>query len=472
MKAQTAAWWKRQWELSDICIDGDPENQQGIRFCVFQMHQTLHSAENSAVVGAKGLTGEAYTGNTFGDTEVYCLPFYLFNNPAAAKNIMKFRYDTLPEAKRRAAMLDLAGAYYPVATIAGRECCDLWQHANLQMHPSTSVMFGIWLYVKLTGDKDFLYEMGAEMLVEICRMLATRGAYGPDGGYGFYGVMGLDEFHMMVNNNAYTNYMAKKSFAYTKTALTEMQAERPEDYTALIKRLGLGDSELKDWAEKAAAMKDCYDEQSLLYEQHDGFYDLPHTDLAAIPAEQFPLYAHWSYERIYRSDMIKQPDVLMFMLLYSSEFTDEQLAANYDFYEPRCIHESSLSPSVHSILAAQVGRHKQAYDFFGFATRMDLDNYNRNTCEGLHTTSIAGAWMNIVYGFGGLRSDGESLALTPTIPAGWNAYSFKLLIGGCVVGVTVTPEEVRLTCDGECGLTLYGEPLRLTKTGHIAKRNN
>jgi maltose phosphorylase len=436
------------------------------------MHQTLHTAENSAVVGAKGLTGEAYNGNTFWDTEVYCLPFYLFNNPAAAKNIMKFRYDTLPEAKRRAAMLDLTGAYYPVATISGRECCDLWQHSNLQMHPSTSVMYGTWLYVKLTGDKDFLYGMGVEMLVEICRMLAVRGAYGPDGSYGFYGVMGLDEFHMMVNNNAYTNYMAKKSFAYARQALADMRAERPKEYAALTERLGLKESELADWAEKAAAMKACYDEKTQMFEQHEGFYGLPHTDLAAIPAEEFPLYAHWSYERIYRSDMIKQPDILMFMLLYASSFTDAQIAANYDYYEPRCIHESSLSPSVHSILAAQIGRHEAAYGFFGFATRMDLDNYNRNTCEGLHTTSIAGAWMNIVFGFGGLRCDAESLSLAPTIPAGWQAYRFKLLIGGCVVGVEVTPEEVRLTCDGECGLLLYGKPLRLTAAGHTAKRNS
>jgi maltose phosphorylase len=314
--------------------------------------------------------------------------------------------------------------------------------------------------------------MGAEMLVEICRMLASRGAYGPDGRYGFYGVMGLDEFHMMVNNNAYTNYMAKKSFNYTREVLAEMREKSPGSFQFIAEKLSLKEIELEDWAEKAAAMKDCYDEKTLLYEQHDGFYDLPHTDLAAIPAEEFPLYAHWSYERIYRSDMIKQPDVLMFMLLFSSEFTNAQLAANYDYYEPRCIHESSLSPSVHSILAAQIGRHKAAYDFFGFATRMDLDNYNRNTCEGLHTTSIAGAWMNIVYGFGGLRSDGDMLALAPVIPAGWSAYSFKLLIGGCAVGVTVTPEEVTLTCDGECGLVLYGKALRLTKAGHVAKRNS
>jgi maltose phosphorylase len=333
-------------------------------------------------------------------------------------------------------------------------------------------MYGVWLYVKLTGDKEFLYDMGAEMLVEICRMLATRGAFGADGRYGFYGVMGLDEFHMMVNNNAYTNYMAKKSFNYTMQVLNEMRAERPRGYTALAERLKLEETELEDWAEKAAAMKDCYDDKKMLYEQHDGFYDLPHTDLAAIPAEEFPLYAHWSYERIYRSDMIKQPDVLMFMLLFPAEFTNAQITANYDYYEPKCIHESSLSPSVHSILAAQIGRHKAAYDFFGFATRMDLDNYNRNTCEGLHTTSIAGAWMNIVYGFGGLRSDGESLALAPAIPEGWSAYRFKLLIGGCIVGIEVTQKEVRLTCDGECGLVLYGKALRLTKAGYIAKRNN
>lgn len=455
LKAESADWWDAQWKVSDIEIQGDEENQQGIRFCVFQLHQTLHTARYGAVFGAKGLTGEAYNGNTFWDSEVCCLPFYLFNNPEAAKSFLKFRYDTLPEARERAAALDCKGAFYPIATISGRECCDLWQHASLQPQASTGVAYGLWCYVHQTGDREFLYDYGAEMLVEISRMLATRGDFDPvTGKYGYYCVMGPDEFQMMVNHNAYTNFMGQKVFRFTLETLSQMEKDAPE----AREKLNVSQEELADWKDKADRMYIPYDEDTMLFEQHMGYYHLPVMDIHAIPVEDFPLYSHWSYERIYRNSMIKQPDVLMFFLMYGSEFTNEQLAANYDFYEPRCIHESSLSPSIHSILACRLGRMEKAEDLFDFATRMDLDDYNRNTREGLHTTSIAGAWMNIVYGFGGLTSDGEIPALSPRIPNGWEKYTFSLRIGGSVVRTAVTQDTVTLEL-------VSGEPLKLMVYG-------
>lgn len=452
LKAGTTAWWEKQWDVSDIEIQGDPENQQGIRFCIFQLHQTLHTAKYGAVFGAKGLTGEAYNGNTFWDSEVCCLPFYLFNNPEAAKSFLKFRYDTLPEAKERAEALDCKGAFYPIATISGRECCDLWQHASLQLQASTGVAYGLWCYVHQTGDKDFLYGCGAEMLVEISRMLASRGDWDPvTGKYGYYCVMGPDEFQMMVHHNAYTNFMGKKTLLFTLETLAEMKPDQ-------VEKLGITQAEMDDWKAKADRMYIPYDENTKLFEQHMGYFHLPLLEVGSIPADQFPLYSHWSYERIYRNSMIKQPDVLQFMMLYSSEFTKEQLEANFDFYEPRCIHESSLSPSIHSILACRLGRMKKAESMFDFATRMDLDNYNRNTREGLHTTSIAGAWMNIVYGFGGLISDGEILALNPCIPKGWEKYTFCLWVGGGLLRIGVTQGEVSLeVLQGDAvKLKLYG----------------
>lgn len=456
MKVATAKWWEAQWEVSDIEIDGDDDNQQGIRFCIFQLHQTLHTAKYGAVFGAKGLTGEAYNGNTFWDSEVYCLPFYLFNNPEAAKSILQYRYDTLPEAKKRAAALDCKGAFYPIATISGRECCDLWQHASLQLQASTGVSYGLWNYVHQTGDREFLYNQGAEILVELSRMLASRGNYDPvTGKYGYYCVMGPDEFAMMVHNNAYTNFMGQKTLYFTLETLKTMAREVPERYA----QLGVCAEEIVDWTHKADNMYIPYDEQTRLFEQHQGFFHLPHIDINAIPVEDFPLYNNWSYERIYRNDMLKQPDVLMFMMLYGSEFTKEQLAANFDYYEPRCIHESSLSPSIHSILACRLGRIEMAERFFGFATRMDLDDYNRNTREGLHTTSIAGAWMNIVYGFGGLNSDGDVLDINPIIPAGWNKYNFTLQAGRAVIKVQVEQDKTTITSkNGETAvLRLYGQ---------------
>ncbi|WMT43393.1 family 65 glycosyl hydrolase [Paenibacillus sp. D2_2] len=398
---QQEQYWAKVWEHSDIVIEGDPENQQGIRFCIFQLYQTYHGDNPGFNIGAKGLTGEAYRGLAFWDTESYCLPFYIFNNPKAARSLLEFRYKTLPQALERAKELDCAGAFYPIATIDGTESCDLWQHSNLQLHVGTAVAYGIRHYVNITGDKAFLYEKGLEMLIQISRFYATRGQWGQKTGkYGYFGVMGPDEFQLMVNNNCYINLMAKKMFDYTLETIAEMEQAQLSAFVALADRLELTVQEQMEWKNKADNMKIPYDEETGIYEEHDGFFDMPHLDIHSIPVTEFPLYSHWSYDRLYRYDMIKQPDVLMFMFLYSGEFSREAKRANYDYYETRCIHESSLSPSIHSILAAEIDRPAEAYKFFEFATRLDLDNYNRNTREGLHTTSIAAAWMNIVYGFG------------------------------------------------------------------------
>lgn len=459
-------WWQKVWDRADIEIEGDELNQQGIRFCIFQMFQTYHGAVEGTNIGAKGLTGEAYNGNAFWDTETYCLPFFLFNDTKAAKNLLLFRYLTLPEAKKRAQALDCEGAFYPVATISGKECCNLWQHASLQMQASTAVAYGIWIYEKITGDEEFMARYGLEMLAEICRMLATRGAFFDDGTkYGYFGVMGPDEFQMMVNNNCYTNFMAKFTFNYTLDSCKRIKREQPDAYKAITEKLNLKEEELDQWNTMAESMYLPYDKETKRFEQHEGYFRLPHIEVDDIPVEDFPLYHHWSYDRIYRNDMIKQPDVLMFLLLFNSSFDEEVLRANYDYYEPRCIHESSLSPSVHSILASQLKKKKEAYDFFQFATRMDLDNYNRNSNEGIHTTSIAAAWMNIVYGFGGLRSDGKELKICPTLPEKWKSYSFRLSTKSDVLLVKVSQDSVTVaSLNGkDIQLELYGNPITVKK---------
>ncbi len=466
LKADSAKWWERMWEDSDITIDGDELNQQGIRFCIFQMHQTYHGADRGAIIGAKGLTGEAYSGNTFWDTETYCLPFYIFNNAEAAKNLLDFRKLTLPEAKERAKALDCEGAFYPIATISGRECCSLWQHASLQLQPSTAVAYGIWHYEKVTKDEAFVFETGLPILIEVSRMLASRGDWNADHTrFGYYGVMGPDEFQMMVNNNCYTNYMGKVTLEYTLDVLERLNKKDRMAYDAFLKEHQVSRQELGQWAEYAAHMYIPYDDKTKLFEQHEGYFTLPHIDVDRIPVEDFPLYHHWSYDRIYRNDMIKQPDVLMMMLLHNRAFTKEQLLKNYEYYEPRCIHESSLSPSVHSILAVQLKKHEEGYRFFSFATRMDLDNYNRNTSEGLHTTSIAAAWMNIVYGFAGMRSDGDILSFSPSIPAAWNGYSFRIHYQKDVIEIEINKEGAWFhTVHGsEINVLIYGKPVMLTE---------
>ncbi|MEF2966117.1 glycosyl hydrolase family 65 protein [Paenibacillus sp. M1] len=465
---QQREYWSRVWKDSDIAIEGDPENQQGIRFCIFQMYQTYHGDNPGFNIGAKGLTGEAYRGLAFWDTESYCLPFYIFNNPKAAKSLLEFRYKSLPYALRRAKELDCEGAFYPIATIDGTESCDLWQHSNLQLHVGTAVAYGIRHYVNITGDTAFLYEKGLEMLIQISRFYATRGQFGQKTGeYGYFGVMGPDEFQLMVNNNCYINLMAKKMFEYTLEVIGQMRAEEAGAFVKLAGRLGLTEEEQADWKHKAESMKIPRDAETGVYEEHDGFFDMPHLNIHDIPVTDFPLYSHWSYDRLYRYDMIKQPDVLMFMFLYSGQFTLEEKRANYDYYEPRCIHESSLSPSIHSIIASEIGRPEEAYKFFEFATRLDLDNYNRNTREGLHTTSIAAAWMNIVYGFGGMRSDGEKLVFGPTIPERWEKYSFPITFHGSKLRVEVNKDYVHFrTESGEpVDMIVYGQDYRVGAEG-------
>jgi len=476
-------YWSVFWEKTDIHIEGDPLNQQGIRFCIFQMHQTYRGYDPSNNIGAKGLTGEGYNGHTFWDTETYCLPFYLFSNPLAARNLLEYRYATLDAAKERAVQLDCQGACYPVATLNGEEGCNLWQHASLQFQPSTGVAYGIAHYVRVSGDTEFLYGHGAEMLVEISRFLESRGSWNTAGtGFGFYAVMGPDEFHMMVNHNGYTNYMAKKTFEFTEKTLAEIERNAPEKYSALCRKTGLSEAERKNFTRCAENMIILYDKTTKLFEQHEGYFSLPHIDISKIPVTDFPLYHNWSYDRIYRSDMIKQPDVLMFLFLYNREFSLETKRANYEFYEPKTIHESSLSPSIHSVFAAELGKPADAFRFFGFATRMDLDNYNRNTGEGLHTTSIAAAWMNIVYGFGGLRSDGEELVLNPSLPKQWTEYEFRLFYKNALIRVKVSAKEIALEVtpgitpgysppsadsepDKKIPLRIYGKSYRLDFAG-------
>lgn len=445
------AYWSAYWGVCDIQIEaaGDDEEtitavsaeQQGIRFCSFQLAQTYNGGSMRHNIGAKGLTGEAYNGHAFWDTEACCLPFYLFTNPAAAKDLLLYRYNTLPMALERAKMLDCRGACYPIATLNGDEACTLWQHASLQLQPSTAVAYGIWHYVHVTGDMDFLWDYGAEILLQIARFQESRVELGGQNKkYGFYGVMGPDEFHMMVNNNAYTNYMGMRTLSYACDVLTEMKTHKPEAYAALCEKTGFCENEMNCWQEIAENMYLPQTESGII-EQHDGYFNLPHTDIDAIPVSQFPLYDHWSYDRIYRTDMIKQPDVLMFLYLYNSSFTEEVKRVNYDFYEPRTIHESSLSPAIHSILAAELGEMDEAINFFGYATRLDLDNYNRNTREGLHTTSIAMAWANIVYGFAGLRSDAEMLRFAPQIPGRWKKLSFSITYRGSILRICMETQK-------------------------------
>lgn len=457
--SETAAFWKTIWHDVDISIDGDPENEQGLRYCVFQLLQAFHGFDPHLNISAKGLTGEAYWGVAWWDTETYCLPFYLLNKPEAAKNLLLYRYSTLPQACERAREVDCEGARYPMCTIDGTESCAVWQHGDREIHVSAAVYYGIEHYVSVSGDKEFLYAEGIEMLLQICRFYASRGQWSQKNGeFGFWCVMGPDEFHMNIHNNCYTNFMAKCGFEYTLAVIKEMRASCPAKLQAVSNKAGIQEAELEQWQVMAEKMRILKDKKTGVYEQHDGFFDLPHLDCSAIPPTDFPLYSNWAYYRIFRWDMIKQPDVLLMQFLQDRMFTKASRKVNYDYYEPRCSHESSLSPSIHSILAAEQGMADAAYDFWQHAARLDLDNYNRNTQEGLHTTSMAAAWMNFIYGFGGLRTDGGNLRISPTIPKTWNSFSFKINYRETILKITIDKTNVQLQ-------VLRGKPVEISVFG-------
>ncbi|MGM9873952.1 MAG: glycoside hydrolase family 65 protein [Bacilli bacterium] len=457
------------YKHNDIVINGDKVNQQGIRFCLFQLEQTYHGIEKDNNIGAKGLTGEAYSGHAFWDSETYCLPYYLFNNKEASKDLLLFRYNTLEEAKKRAKDLDCEGACFPIATRTGEEACTLWQHASCQFQPSTAVSYAIEHYMNVYNDHDFMQNYGIELLIEISKFLLSRGEYSKDKKYfGFYGVMGPDEFQLMVNHNTYTNYMAKKTFDY----LLKIKKDKSYNFIDIENKCEINNKFYSKIKKARDHMLIIYDEKTKLFEQHDGFFKLPHIDVDKIPDKDFPLYSNWSYDRIYRNDMIKQPDVLMFMLLYNQDFTFDQLKANYEYYEPLCIHESSLSPSVHSVIANQIGKEKEAYNFFRYATRLDLDDYNNNTKEGIHMTSIAAAWLNIVYGFGGFRSDKKVLSIAPTLPKKWKSYSFNLNIQGNLINFFIDKNELKITNNGnkKIKMKIYNHLKNINEGVTIIKR--
>jgi len=431
-------YWHAQWDKLDVVIEGNPADQQAVRFAIYHLSQIKHGVDPDLNIAAKGLSGEDYEGHTWWDTETYCLPFYIFNHPKAARDLLTWRHRRLPQARRRAKEMDLEGARYPMDTIDGTESSRSWQNGDLEIHVPGAVSFGIWHYVLLTGDKAFLHEQGIEMLLEVSRFFAARGQYSQTTGeFGFWCVVGPDEFHFAVHNNFYTNLIAKKTFEYTLAVMAEMKREAPRKLADAVKRVRLRDNEPTAWRKMARKMMLLKDATTGVYEQFERYFDMPHIDCGRIDPADFPLIKHWCYYRIFRWDMIKQPDTLLALFLYSGDFTMAEKRANFDYYEPRCIHESSLSPAIHSIMAAEAGRDALAATYWSHAARLDLDDYNRNTSNGLHTTSMAATWMNVVYGFGGMRSDGKVLSFRPAMAKMWKRFSYRVLYRDSLLEVAV-----------------------------------
>jgi maltose phosphorylase len=340
----------------------------------------------------------------------------------------------------------------------------VWHHGDLEIHVPAAVAYGIWHYVNVTGDRDFLFQYGVEMLVEISRFYASHGNWSPKTGeFGLWGVMGADEFHMMVHNNAYTNTMAKKTFEWTLKAVKDLEKADPSQWKVVSGKTGLQSSELADWKKMARKMRLNQDPKTGLIEQHDGYFDLPEADVAAIAKGGMSICKTHPYISRSRFNWIKQPDVILLQFFFSGDYTRQEKQINFDTYEPKCAHESSLSPGVHSILAAELGNHQMAFDYVKYASRMDLDDYNGNTDQGLHMTSMAAAWMSLVYGFGGMRSDGRQISFRPNIPAKWNSFSFRVEYRGGLIELKADRRQVTFTLleGSPVTIEIYGKKIKL-----------
>ena len=414
--------WATIWETSDIVIEGDEKAQQGIRFNIFQLNQTYSGKYAHLNIGPKGFTGEKYGGSTYWDTEAYCLPFYMATKGAeVARNLLMYRYNQLDKAIENAQKLGFTGgaALYPMVTMNGEECHNEWEITFEEIHRNGAIAFAIYNYTRYTGDESYLKEYGIKVLIAIARFWAQRVSFSAEKQkYVILGVTGPNEYENNINNNFYTNYLASWCLRYAAEQVTTLQKE---DITK---------EETQQWLHIAQNIYLPYSEKYGVYLQQDGFLDKDLKPVTAIPAEERPLNQHWSWDRILRSPYIKQADTLQGFYFFEDHFTKEELQKHYEFYEPFTVHESSLSPCVHSVLASALGKTDEAYTLYLRTARLDLDDYNKEVHEGLHITSMAGTWLSIVEGFAGMRVKNGKLHFTPRLPKHWESLSFKVIFQG------------------------------------------
>ena len=450
MLLEQAAAWAKKWEQGDIVIEGDPSAQQAIRFNIFQLNQTYTGEDSRLNIGPKGFTGEKYGGSTYWDTEAYCVPFYLATaDPQVTRNLLIYRYNHLGKAIENAAKLGFSNgaALYPMVTMNGEECHNEWEITFEEIHRNGAIAFAIFNYIRYTGDKNYLAEYGLEVLIGIARFWAQRVNWSENlQRYVMLGVTGPNEYENNVNNNWYTNTMAAWCLQYAAAALGDVRSDSPDRFHAIMQttRLDVG-KEVTEWKDIAARLHFPEDENLGIYLQQDGYLDKEQVLVQDLPAEQRPLNQKWSWDRILRSCFIKQADVLQGLYFFEDKYSIDTIRRNFDYYEPRTVHESSLSPCVHAILAARLGNGEKAYEFYLRTARLDLDDYNNDTEDGCHITSMAGTWMSVVEGFAGMRVREGILVFNPFLPEQWKSFSFKIGFRGALLNVTVTKDKVDIS---------------------------
>lgn len=476
LKEQADAWAEK-WKGSDIIIEGDVSAQQGIRFNIFQLNQTYTGEDDRLNIGPKGFTGEKYGGSTYWDTEAYCLPFYLSTADSnIARNLLIYRYKHLEKAKENAKKLGFSkGALYPMVTMNGEECHNEWEITFEEIHRNGAIAYAIYNYVNYTGDKSYLSQYGLEVLAEISRFWEERVNWSDSKGkYVMLGVTGPNEYENNVNNNWYTNRIAVWTMEYTLEVLDYLKANENARYQELLDKLKLTDEETAKWKHIIENMYYPYDAERDVFLQQDGFLDKELVPVKELAPENLPLNQNWSWDRILRSCYIKQADVLQGLFFLSDRYDLETKKRNFDFYEPLTVHESSLSPCVHSILACELGYQEKAYEMYLRTARLDLDNYNNDTEDGCHTTSMAGTWMAVIHGFAGLHVANDELVLKPFIPSHWKSFSFNVMFRGATLKVNVNEDSIVVVneTDVPAAIRLYDNSYTVSAHGQIQSQRS
>ncbi|KAF2329741.1 glycoside hydrolase family 65 protein [Flavobacterium ginsenosidimutans] len=462
--------WAKIWEMSDITIEGDVKAQQGIRFNIFQLNQTYSGKDSRLNIGPKGFTGEKYGGSTYWDTEAYCIPFYMATkDQQVARNLLTYRYNQLDKAIENAK--DNLGfkngaALYPMVTMNGEECHNEWEITHEEIHRNGAIAFAIYNYNRYTGDYSYIPEKGLEVLIGIARFWHQRASFSKDKNqYVILGVTGPNEYENNINNNFYTNYIAKWCIDFASEQIEKVASEYPADHKRVLDKVNLSVEEIKEWKKVADDMYFPISKELGIYLQQDGFLDKDLVPVKDLDRSQRPINQKWSWDRVLRSPYIKQADVLQGFYFFEDHFSKEELKRNFEFYESFTVHESSLSPCVHSIQAAALDKMDMAYTFYLRTSRLDLDDYNKEVEEGCHITSMAGTWMSIVEGFGGMRVKNDQLHFSPKIPKEWKGYSFKINFRNQILKVAVNHNETTFTVDGDQDLTIVvnGNPIIASK---------
>ncbi|MGH3002873.1 MAG: glycoside hydrolase family 65 protein [Gaiellaceae bacterium] len=422
------------WDTADVELEGDAELQQAVRFAVFHTLQAGARAERRAIP-AKGLTGPGYNGHSFWDTETFVLPVLTYTVPHAARDVLRWRHATLQLARERAALLGFEGAAFPWRTIAGEECSSYWPAGTAAFHIDADIADAAARYVAATGDDEFEREAVLELLVETARLWRSIGHHDLAGRFRIDGVTGPDEYSAVADNNVYTNLMAQRNL--------RLAADVAARYVDRAAGLGVDAEEIAAWRDAAAAMFVPYDERLGVHPQAEGFTDHQSWGFEDTSPEQYPLLLHFPYVDLYRKQVVKQADLVLALHLRGDAFSDEEKARDFAYYEPLTVRDSSLSACTQAVIAAEVGHVELAYDYFGEAALIDLDNLEHNTRDGLHIASLAGAWIVAVAGFGGMRDHDGSLSFAPCLPERLDRIAFGLRFRGRRLRVEVEHRQAR-----------------------------